>query len=246
VRAKLRQPVLKAMAAGIAPNDGDQAPHVVLFGVGSPIVVEYVETGRRLGWRIVAAIKNRDGDAHFDDPALVLDASAVGHEVLRYPCLCPLFTPANRAMAAREARALGFAFSVALIDPHVISSPTSQIGAGSFINTGCIIGAKTSIARHALLNRGASIGHHVRIGECASVGPGAIVGGLVEIGSGAMIGAGAVLLPKVRIGAFAVVGAGAIVTRDVPERAKVVGNPARVIDAALASFDLPDAGASVA
>jgi UDP-2-acetamido-3-amino-2,3-dideoxy-glucuronate N-acetyltransferase len=46
------------------------------------------------------------------------------------------------------------------------------------------------------------------------------------IGYGAAIGGGAVVLPGVNIGRMALVGAGAVVTRDVPERAIVAGNPA--------------------
>jgi UDP-2-acetamido-3-amino-2,3-dideoxy-glucuronate N-acetyltransferase len=45
---------------------------------------------------------------------------------------------------------------------------------------------------------------------------------------GASIGANATLLPGVTIGAGAMVGAGAVVTRDVPPRAIVMGNPAVV------------------
>ena len=47
------------------------------------------------------------------------------------------------------------------------------------------------------------------------------------VGYGAAIGGGAVVLPGVNIGRWALVGAGAVVTRDVPERAIVAGNPAR-------------------
>jgi acetyltransferase-like isoleucine patch superfamily enzyme len=50
--------------------------------------------------------------------------------------------------------------------------------------------------------------------------------GLVEYG--AAVGGGAVILPGVRIGRMAQVGSGAIVTRDVPDRGIVVGNPARL------------------
>ena len=46
---------------------------------------------------------------------------------------------------------------------------------------------------------------------------------------GASIGANATLLPGITIGERAMVGAGAVVTRDVPEGAIVVGNPARVV-----------------
>lgn len=43
------------------------------------------------------------------------------------------------------------------------------------------------------------------------------------------IGANATLLPGITIGAYAMVGAGAVVTKDVPDYAVVVGNPAKVI-----------------
>ena len=51
----------------------------------------------------------------------------------------------------------------------------------------------------------------------------------IKICEGASIGAGAVLLPNITIGSKAMIGAGAVVTKDVPENAVVVGNPAKVI-----------------
>jgi UDP-2-acetamido-3-amino-2,3-dideoxy-glucuronate N-acetyltransferase len=49
------------------------------------------------------------------------------------------------------------------------------------------------------------------------------------VGRGASIGGGASILPGLRIGARAMVGAGAVVTHDVPARAVVSGNPARIV-----------------
>ena len=46
---------------------------------------------------------------------------------------------------------------------------------------------------------------------------------------GARVGGGAILCPGVEIGEEAFVGAGAVVTKDVPPRDVVVGNPARVL-----------------
>ena len=51
---------------------------------------------------------------------------------------------------------------------------------------------------------------------------------------GARIGGGAILCPGIEIGEEAFVGAGAVVTKDVPPRVVVVGNPARVLR------DVPD------
>ena len=45
---------------------------------------------------------------------------------------------------------------------------------------------------------------------------------------GAAIGGGAVVLPGVVVGRMALVGAGSVVTKDVPERGIVAGNPARL------------------
>jgi len=45
----------------------------------------------------------------------------------------------------------------------------------------------------------------------------------------AAIGTGAIILPGVTVGTGAVVGAGAVVTETVPDRAVVVGNPAKVV-----------------
>lgn len=45
----------------------------------------------------------------------------------------------------------------------------------------------------------------------------------------ASIGAGAIILGGCSIGAYAMVGAGSIVTKDIPERALVVGNPALIV-----------------
>jgi UDP-2-acetamido-3-amino-2,3-dideoxy-glucuronate N-acetyltransferase len=46
---------------------------------------------------------------------------------------------------------------------------------------------------------------------------------------GASIGANATILPNLIIGEGAMVGAGAVVTKDVPPRTLVVGNPARIV-----------------
>lgn len=51
----------------------------------------------------------------------------------------------------------------------------------------------------------------------------------VHIKKNAWIGAAATILPGVTIGENAVVGAASFVTKDVPDNAVVVGNPAKVI-----------------
>jgi acetyltransferase-like isoleucine patch superfamily enzyme len=51
----------------------------------------------------------------------------------------------------------------------------------------------------------------------------------ITLKKGSSIGANATLLPGITIGQRAMVGAGAVVTKDVPDYAVVIGNPARIV-----------------
>jgi len=51
----------------------------------------------------------------------------------------------------------------------------------------------------------------------------------ITLKEGCSIGANATILPGITIGKNAMVGAGAVVTKDVPDYAVVVGNPAKII-----------------
>ncbi|MCU7551288.1 hypothetical protein OCK74_19355 [Chitinophagaceae bacterium LB-8] len=51
----------------------------------------------------------------------------------------------------------------------------------------------------------------------------------IKIGKHVWIGVGAIISPGVTIGDFSVIGAGSVVVSNVPERAIVAGNPARII-----------------
>jgi maltose O-acetyltransferase len=53
--------------------------------------------------------------------------------------------------------------------------------------------------------------------------------GKVKIGDNVFIGANSTILPGVTIGNNAIIGAGSIVTKDIPENAIAVGNPAKII-----------------
>lgn len=51
----------------------------------------------------------------------------------------------------------------------------------------------------------------------------------ITIGNDIWIGANVIILKGVKIGDGAVIGAGSIVTKDIPEKAIVVGNPAKIV-----------------
>lgn len=202
---------------------------IVLFGTGSPIVIDVEESLHRAGLAVAAGIRNRPGDCHLspDFRSVPVEEAEVALKVL--PFLVPLFTPAHRQVAAREAANFDFATAFTLIDPSVPAPRSLVIGAGSYINAGCSLGGGSRIGPFAFVNRGASLGHHARIGAFVSIGPGAVLAGHVTLGDGAVVAAGAVVLPEVSIGANAVIGAGSVVTRDVPAGCLVLGNPARIV-----------------
>lgn len=202
---------------------------IVIYAVGSSLVAEVEESCRRLGITIAGAIKNIGGAHYLLDSSALRDAADFDAALLRVPCIIPLFTPAHRDKAAREATTRGFTFAPALLDPTAIIASSTVLGSGSYVNAGVVIGAAGRYGQHVIVNRASSIGHHAEIGELVSIGPGATLAAHVRVGRGAMIGAGAVVLPKIKIGAGCVIGAGAVVTRNIPVGSLCVGNPAKVI-----------------
>ena len=218
---------------------------VVIFGVGSTLVVDLEEGLRRAGTPVAAAVANVPGDVHLLDRAPLIQRDQVTTGIFGIPYLVPLFTPANRYRASLDAKRLGFTTPHRFLDTSVAAPESLEGGSGLWVNTGVILGAASRFGSFVLVNRGASIGHHARLGEFTSIGPGAVLAGEVTAGMGAMIGAGAVVLPQITIGAHATVAAGSVVTHDVPDRCLVAGSPARVVRDDLEGFEA-DAGQPVA
>ena len=201
---------------------------IVIFGVGSTLVVDLEEGLRRAGISIAAAVANVPGGDHLLDRAPLVSGDEVTTEVAALPYLVPLFTPANRLRAVEDAEGMGFTTPFSFTDPMVAVPRSLSANPGLWVNVGATLGGATRLGRFVLINRGASVGHHAELGDFSSIGPNATLAGHVTLGPGASVGAGAVVLPEISVGEQAVVGAGAVVTRDVADRTLVAGNPARV------------------
>jgi sugar O-acyltransferase (sialic acid O-acetyltransferase NeuD family) len=135
----------------------------------------------------------------------------------------------KRYLFARQAQEMGMRF-VTMVHPTARVSRTATIGQGTVISAGAIVASHTVIGNHVVVNRGALIGHHIKIGNCVTVSPGANLAGAVTVGERTYVGMGATILEKRCIGAQCIVGAGAVVTKDVPDRVKVMGIPARIVE----------------
>lgn len=113
-----------------------------------------------------------------------------------------------------------------LVDPAATVGTGVHLGPGTVVMARAVLNANARMGRDGILNTGCVIEHDCVLGDNVHISPGAVLTGGVLVGAGAHVGAGAVVLPGVAVGPRAVVGAGAVATRDVPEGATVMGNPA--------------------
>lgn len=121
----------------------------------------------------------------------------------------------------------------------------SKIGSFVEIQKGAFVGRNCKVSSHSFICEGVAIKDEVFIGHgvifindkyphatnadgsLQSEADWTVAETIVE--RGASIGSGATILGGITIGEYAIVGAGAVVTKDVPARTSVAGNPARVL-----------------
>jgi acetyltransferase-like isoleucine patch superfamily enzyme len=112
------------------------------------------------------------------------------------------------------------------------------IGRGALVENDTSIGALTRIQAEAYITAYSTLEEQVFIAPCVVTTNDNFMGRTERrleamrgptIRRGARVGGAAILCPGVEIGEDAFVGAGAVVTKDVPAKVVVVGNPARVL-----------------
>jgi len=121
---------------------------------------------------------------------------------------------------------------------HVVVREENQIGDDVSIWTNTVIDYGCRIGNHVKIHTNCYVAQFAVIEDDVFIAPGTIfandkypVSKKLEgpiIKRGARIGVNVTLLPGVTVGEGALVGAGSVVTKDVPPRSVVMGNPARV------------------
>ena len=128
-------------------------------------------------------------------------------------------------------------------------SPTSWRGRSSatiarsviirFIESGAVLGDRVVVKNNSL------IWHGVRIGDDVFIGPNTVFTNVLapraryqtyredwektDVADRATIGANSTIVSGIRLGYNCMIGAGSVVTKDVPDHALVLGNPARQV-----------------
>jgi len=149
-----------------------------------------------------------------------------------------------------------FAHETAVVDKGCTIGKGVKIWHFSHIMSNCIIGDKCNIGQNVVISPEVVLGKNVKIQNNVSIYTGVICEDDVFLGpsmvftnvinprsavnrkseyaktivkKGASIGANATIVCGHDIGAFAFIGAGAVVTKNVPDYALLVGNPAKQV-----------------
>lgn len=147
-----------------------------------------------------------------------------------------------------------FAHESAVIDEGCTIGNGTKIWHFSHIMKDCVIGEKCNIGQNVVISPGVILGNNVKIQNNVSLytgvtceddvflGPSCVFTNVINprsavnrrdqytktnVGKGASIGANATIVCGHDIGKFAFIGAGAVVTKNIPDFALVIGNPAK-------------------
>lgn len=126
---------------------------------------------------------------------------------------------------------------------HTMIREENRIGDNVSVGTGSVVEHHVEIADHVRIHSQAFVPEYSTLEEGAWIGPNVVLTNVPHplcpkakvcikgptIKRGAKIGANSTILPYLIVGENALVGAGSVVVENVPDRAVVAGNPARVI-----------------
>lgn len=149
-----------------------------------------------------------------------------------------------------------FAHETAIVDSGCTIGQGTKIWHFSHIMSNCVLGNNCNIGQNVVVSPEVVLGDNVKVQNNVSIytgvtcesdvflGPSMVFTNVINprsavnrrgqysktnVGQGASIGANATIVCGHNIGKYAFIGAGAVVTKEIPDYALVVGNPAKQI-----------------
>ncbi|MDA9981282.1 acetyltransferase [Gammaproteobacteria bacterium] len=132
-----------------------------------------------------------------------------------------------RLELADVAKEYGFNLPV-VIHPSSVTAKSAQVGRGTVLCAGSIVGPLANIGESVIVNTGVSVDHQCVIENGVHLAPGVRLAGHVKIGEGSLVGIGSVVKDQASIGRHCLIGAGSVVVHNISDRAIAYGVPARV------------------
>ena len=148
------------------------------------------------------------------------------------PSLYYLFAPisykdmnAQRLRIFEKGKLLGYKF-YSFIHKNCINNAIN-IGENCFILENNVLQPFSSIGDNCIIWSGNHIGHHSNIASHCFISSHVIISGSVNIGAKSFLGVNCTIVDNINIGELSLIGAGALITKDLPSKSFVKGNPSQ-------------------
>lgn len=142
-------------------------------------------------------------------------------------CVIGIGEPSSREKIFQKLRTEDFRLAT-LVDPTAVISPFAKIGEGTIICEYVTLHTGVVLDENILIQPFCNIGHDIKVGSHSVLSSYCAPGGSIVFGKRVYAGMQSTLKEMITVGDDAIIGMGAVVYQNVPEKATVVGNPARV------------------
>ena len=143
---------------------------------------------------------------------------------------CPIGNNPLRVKILTEMSLLGYETPV-FIHPTAVIHPEANLGSkGVYVLPGTVISPYTVVEDYCMFGNNVNVEHHSLIEAGVFMASGVSFGANLCARRYVYIGMGATVMTGVKeLGENCLIGAGSMVIKDVPEKAVVAGNPARIL-----------------